>query len=507
MPSTFFKQIAGRFVFAAGAAALLALAAVRPLVAQEADGDFEGEKQYTAKDGTVRELKEPNSKERKKFTDLFVQGKTNNKEEEQIFEDAAHYYVYALTWKENATQLDHKRKDLKNKYLVQAGQKNRAVTDLHKRLNELTLTTCRAVAEDPKYPRVVRYGCALMIGELDSQEVQPGVSAPVPLSEATSALIEMASDPKQHLAIRICAVIGLKRHTQFGIASALQPQMAEKMVGILDEPIGEGKDRIGQVWLRMDTADLLQAMVAKQIPVDQPKVATALMAIIADDTIPAWARAKLAGDLGKLDGKALQAAKPAPAVRSLAGLMLAASQASPFLPAEGAEEEADVSDDDSKKDDKKKDDGKKDDEKDEKKKEEKKDEISPAAKKVISEELLWELSQIRLALYGKEAAVGKDSDPSTLNGLFVAADDNTKPTIIKIVKHIDQIVKSLADPKTLGNEKAMEKLGDMLVTANEDLEDVMSAPAAAEAQANAPPGAARPRPQGNAPAEESKTSE
>lgn len=505
MPSMFYKQIAGRFVFTAGSAAalLLALAVAQPVVGQEADGDFEGEKQYTAKDGSTRELKEPNSRERKKFTDLFVQGKTNNKDEEQIFEDAAHYYVYALTWKENATLLDQKRKDLKNKYLVQAGQKNRTVTDLHKRLNELTLTTCRAVAEDAKYPRVIRYGCVLMIGELDSQEYQAGMSqSSVPLPEATSALIEMVADPKQHLMNRIGAVLGLIRHAHFGIAAPLQPKLTEAMLGVFDEPLLEGKKRIGQAWLQFRIAQLLNAVAAKQIAVDQAKLAAALISLIADDTLPAWERSILAGDLGRLDGKTLQAVKSGPAVRSLAALMLAASQASPFLPADTSEEEAEEEAAADKKDDKKK-----DGEKDEKKKEEKKDEISPAAQKVISDELLWELSQIRLALYGKDAATAKDKEPSAISGLFVTADDGTKATIAKIVTHIDKIVVSLANPKTLDDPKLKEKLGNTLVTANQDLEDVLSAPAAEEAQANTPPGAARPRPQGSGPAEDSKVSE
>lgn len=512
MPSSFLKQIASRFVVTAtgvAAASLLTLAAARPVAAQEADGDFEGEKQYVAKDGSTREIKEPNSRERKKFNDLFPVGKASSKEEEQLFEDIAHYYVYALTWKENASHLDQKRKDLKNKVLVPAGQKNRTVTDLHKRLNELTLTTCRAVAEDAKYPRVIRIGCVLMMGELDSQEVQPGVSAAVPLPEATSALKEMASNPKEYLPLRILAVIGLIRQahppgappTAIGIAAPLQAQVVDSMLAILDEPVAERKQRTGQVWLRFRTAELLQVMASKQIPIDQSKLAAAVTTLIADETIPAWERARLAGELGRVDAKSLQATNVAPAVRSLAALMLAASQASPFLPAEPAEEEDEEKKADDKKDPKKKDEGK------DEKNDEKKDEISPAAQKVSSEELLWQLSQIRLALYGKEAATAKTSEPSAMSGLFVAADDTTKAVIAKIVNHIDQIVKSLSDSKTFGTPKGMEKLGDMLVTANQDLEDLLTVPAAEETQVNSPPGAPRPRPQGGVPAEESKVSE
>ncbi|HVA49430.1 MAG TPA: hypothetical protein VNH11_23895 [Pirellulales bacterium] len=493
------------------AALLLSVLAAGPVAGQEADGEFEGETEYVAKDGTRREIKEPSSKDRRKVIDLFNQGKSSNKDEEQAFEDLAHYYVYALTWKKNISTLADRRKDLKNKWLVPSGQRNRTVTDLHKRLNELTLTTCRQVAEDPKYPRAIRYGCVLMIAELDAQEIQPGVSAPVPLPEATTALMEIVADAKQHLAMRICAIIGLKRHTQFGIAAPLQPQIADVMLGIIEKPVGEGKDRIGQTWLRLVAADLLQAMIAKEIAVDQPKAAASLIALIGDDTLPNWARAKFAGDLGHLDGKSVQGAAVPSAVRALAGLMLAVSQASPFLPDESAEEEdaeQEKDEGDKKKDDKKKDDKKKDGEKDEEKKKEK-EEVSPAVQKASSEEMLWQLSQIRMALFGKEAATSRETGPDSFSGLDVTADDATKATIVKIVKHIDDIVKSLANPKTLGDPKALQKLGDVLATANQDLEAVLSSPVAEEAQAAKapPPGTARPRPQGNAPAGESKVSE
>ncbi|OYV82614.1 MAG: hypothetical protein B7Z73_16980 [Planctomycetia bacterium 21-64-5] len=180
--------------------------------------------------------------------------------------------------------------------------------------------------------------------------------------------------------------------------------------------------------------------------------------------------------------------------------MLAVSQASPFLPDESAEEEDAEEKDEG---DKKKEGGK------DEKKDKEKEEISPAVQKASSEEMLWQLSQIRMALFGKEAATAKDAAPHSISGLYVTADDAAKATIVKIVKHIDEIVKSLANPKTLGDPKALEKLGDVLVTTNQDLEAVLSTPVAEEAQAAKlpPPGTVRPRPQGNAPAGESKVSE
>ncbi|HEX5500890.1 MAG TPA: hypothetical protein VFX03_16755, partial [Thermomicrobiales bacterium] len=114
-----------------------------------------------------------------------------------------------------------------------------------------------------------------------------------------------------------------------------------------------------------------------------------------------------------------------------------------------------------------------------------------------SEEMMWELSQIRLALIGKEAPAGKDASPSKTNGLYMASPDAVKETIKKIVKHIDEIVKSLA-----GVPDEVEKVAETLSASYEDLEEVVSNPAAEQPPEPKPskPAVGRTRPQGNAPA-------
>jgi hypothetical protein len=505
------------------AAALLLLMRASAL-AQEIDGDFEGETQYVDKDGNSRDIKEPTNKDRKKVADLFAVGKASNKEEEQTFEDVAHHYVYALTLKKNIANLGDKRKELKAKYLLPAGQKNRTVTDLHQRLNELTLATCRQVADDPKYPRAVRYNCVLMIGELDAEEYQPGSpNSIVPWPTATTALLEIARDEKQYLALRIGAVIGLKRHAQVGLAAPLQPQLAETLLGISEAPLDES-NKDGEAWLRFVAADVLNEAIKRQIPVDPAKFATALVALIDNDSMPNWARAKVAGDLGKLPGPSLPAPQVPVAVRSLAGLTLTISQTSPFAVDQKAEAEKLKAQEAAKKaaDKKNPDKAASDkgaDKRGAEKKGESKDEQPQAAasavvaeppsatvQKLNSEEMMWQLSQIRLALYGKDAPTAREKGPDAALGLHVAADDPTKAMIDKIVSHIDEIVKSLTvvpddKPETL------DKLADTLRKANDDLEDLLTPPAEEAEAAEAPApvaGRARP-PAGSAPADISAT--
>src|SRR5215469_4804207 len=288
--------------------ALLLISAV-PAPAQEVDGDFDGETQYVDKEGNARDIKEPTNKERKKVLELFVVGKATSKEDEQTFEDFAHFHLNAITLNKNASVLEGKRKELK-KYLVMCGQKNRTVTDLHKRFNELTLTTCRQVAEDPKYPRAIRFNCMLMIGELDSEENVVGTpNSTVPWAAATTALMEIAGNEKQYVALRLGAVIALKRHTSLGVAASLQPQLAETLLKILGTPLGDEGNQ-GQIWLRLAAAEVLrddrkQSQEEKKqplLPVDQGKFAAALAAQVEDEQMPNWARARLAGELGKLKG-------------------------------------------------------------------------------------------------------------------------------------------------------------------------------------------------------------
>ncbi len=483
-----------------------------PLTAQEADGDFEGERTWTDKTGKTHDIKPESPKDKSKqiISKLKSEGKISTDADEEVFENWAAGKVRALTWKENITSLPAARKELK-KQLIHFGKA--PVQDLHNRLNSVALEICTAVAKDPRYPRAVRINCTLMLADLDEREYNAGTSQEaIVLPGATSALIDLVGDVKQPAFIRLEALIAMIRHVQpkNGMAQALQPKAVEALMTTLQTPIAEGKDLQGQAWIRLRASYVLLTMIDSKMPVDQPALATALATLIADDKLPSWIRAALAGDLGTLDGKSLPPAKIGPTVRSLAGLMLAISQDSPFVAEEAAEQEADA--DDAKKDSDKKGTEKKDPKKDGNKKpaeaeksEEQvavaeSEEISPAAQKLLSEQMMWQLARIRRALYGKDAATTRDSAPSADHGLIVGANDADKANISKIVKHIDSAVKSLADVP-----EGLQKLADTLRSANEDLEDLVGAPVAEQATAQAPKGGA-PRsgpPAGNAPAEAS----
>lgn len=512
------KMVLRRFFVLAIAAPFAFVASAS--FAQEVDGTFEGEKSWQDKSGESHDIKPPNprDKNRQRWLTITREGKWSGDTDEQIVQEWTQYQVRAITWQEHIGKLPDLRRDLK-KLLRDTGKA--PAPELHTQINDLTLKVCSAVAQDSRYPRAVRINCVLMLGDLDEREASPGGPAAVPLPAATTALLDIAGDQKQYLGVRIVAVIGLKRHVESGMANTLQARLADTLVEVLQAQIEEDYRFQGEIWLHWRAADVLSDAIKKQIPVDLAKYATGTVELIDEDKLPNWARAKLAGDLGLLKGRDLPAPQIPIAVRSVAGLTLAIAQTSPFAvdqnaEAEKAKAEAAAKEADEKKSaNKKGKDKKADEKKDDSKKEDKPAAVakaaaeppSPAVQKLQSEEMMWQLSQIRLALYGKDAPKRNEEGPDAALGLCSAADDATKAMADKVVIHIDEIVKSLTSMPD-DNKETLNKLANTIQKANDDLEDLLAPPAAEEAEAADAPapvaGRARP-PAGNTPADVSAT--
>lgn len=442
--------------------------------AQEADGEFEGERNWTDKDGKTHEVKAPNtrdSKVRKAVTDMRSTGKPSSDSDQELFDNWAQSVVRPLTWKENIATLPEIRKDLK-KYLIQWSKG--AAPDLHDRLNSLTLQVCTEAIKDARYPRPVRINCILMLADLDEREHNAGTQQEaVPLPGATTALVELLADEKQPLPIRIESTIALMRHVQPAMPAALQGQAAEALQKIMTAPISEAKGRAGQIWLRFRASDLLLAMLKYKLPVDQAALSGGLAALLSDENLPFWARAVYAGDLGKLDGKSLSPDKISPTVQALNGLALAILQSSPFMPDEEEAEDTGKKEADAKPSrdtggrNRETASGKRESDAD-KKEEKEKEEISPVAQKLLSEQMMWQLARIRGALYGKEAPAARNDSPDAKLGLYSAASDADKAAIKTIVDQIDKCVKAL-----IGVPDDLEKVADTLRGANQELEGLV----------------------------------
>lgn len=467
-------------------AVVLSLCSPMKVAAQQADGEFEGERTWTDKAGDRHEVKPPNPKDSKIRTALGkmrTEGKASSDADEELFNNFAQNLVRQLTWKENVSRLPDERKELK-KQLIQWGKAPAA--DLHKRLNELALQVCTEVAKDARYPRAVRINCVLMLSDLDEREHNAGAQQPaVPLPGATAALVELLADEKQPPFIRYVSIVALMRHVQPAMPAALQGQAAEALQKIMSTPVPDGKQLNWHVWSCVRASDVLLSMVEHKLPVDQAALAGSLAGLLADENLPFWPRSIYAGDLGKLDSKSLPPAEITATVRALDSLVLAILQSSPFMPGEAEAEEAEREaarpsreasgrtreaagsnrepaagtreaaagngqDGDDKKDDKK-------------------EEISPAAQKLLSEEMMWQLARIRRGLYGKEAPAARDDRPDAILGLHAAASDADKAAITKIVAQIDKCVKALTDVPD-----KLDKVAETLRDANQELEGLFA---------------------------------
>lgn len=414
-------------------------------------GEFEGEHQYTGKDGQEREIVEPTKGEMGKFRGLLGQGKANTKEEQELFEKASHYEVYSLTWSENITKLPSLRTDLK-KLLVLAGKTN-AAPDLHDQLNRTTLKVCGDAADDARYPLAVRFNCLLMIGELDAKEKTTSSNPIVPLPEARKRLLDVLGDGQQPVCLRMAAMVSLLRHLNAwqGISAEDQNRLTESAMAIIGVPLDPKRDSAGSIWLRLRAFDALRMMSAKGVKVDQPAVAAALSTIVADERIATWIRCQATGELASIEAAQFPPDTATQDVRAVANLIIAMSASNPFtkfaqqaaLEKEAAEREEASRGGRGRR-------GRGDDEKDSDKATEKPEDKQPALpltakmREVAARAMLHDLGRVRLGLLGRGPARRGELPHSTTHGLYAACDADGQKAIKSAVAHLDEMLAELS---------------------------------------------------------------
>ena len=413
-------------------------------------GEFEGERQYKGKDGQVHEIEEPTGKDRGNINRLLGVGKANTKEEQELFERCAHYYVHALTWSENIANLTALRADLK-KHLVQAG-KTSAAPDLHDQLNRLALKVCGDAADDPRYPLAVRFNCLLMIGELDSKEGTAGSKTVIPLPDARKRLLEVLGEGQQPVELRTAAMVSLLRHVNLwqGIAAEDQNRLAESATAIVGVPLDPRRDSAGSVWLRLRAFEMLRLLSAKGVKVEQPAIAAALSTMLADERIAAWIRCQAAGELAGIEAAQFAPGQAAQDVRAAANLVVAMSASNPFTKfarQAALEKEADENEQARKKGAKKKDADKKkltEDESDESTDKSPALPLTKTMRETAVRALQTELGRVRLGLMGREPAKRGELPHSTTHGLYAAVDADMQKAITAAVTHIDAMLAELS---------------------------------------------------------------
>jgi hypothetical protein len=192
-------------------------------------------------------------------------------------------------------ELGGMREDMITKLIPQTGN---ASTQQY--LIDLTFNVARVLARDNYHP-AVRYNAVLMLGDLD-QQLTNGSNPPVPLAKATAELLELVEQDQINKiavpeSVKLGALVGLERHTRYGIDPALKDRLTKVMLKVMASPTPEDVDKDVHDWLRSSAA-LVLANQYKAGPTKE--VQAALTALIADKKVELDDRCTVAGSLARI---------------------------------------------------------------------------------------------------------------------------------------------------------------------------------------------------------------
>jgi hypothetical protein len=208
---------------------------------------------------------------------------------------------------ESLASLADARKKLFSQYIPQA-----ATAGARDFLTDATFTYARGMARGNFHP-AVRYNAVLMLGDLD-QQLASGTNPPVPHAKATAELLELIEQQQFNKiavpeSVKLGALIGLERHTRYGIDPSLNERLTKAMIGVMASPTPEDVEPNVHDWLRSTAASVLANQYAKN---PNKEVQAALTKLIADKTVNLDDRCTAAGQMKKItyaagadiDGKA-----------------------------------------------------------------------------------------------------------------------------------------------------------------------------------------------------------
>ena len=187
-------------------------------------------------------------------------------------------------------------------------------------MNQVLLALLQEIVWDPDANRhaAVRFNCMLIIGDLNSRELAlGGGGTAVPLAEAVPILMKALNDPAMNDAVKVAALVGLRRHAELGIADKLTEKQVVtdllKLLGAKQTPTNRSEE--AHVLFRRRAAELLGLIGRPGIEQLRSDVVDALLAILSDPTQPLNLRSAVARALGRFPFKA-----PGPNQETLAAL-------------------------------------------------------------------------------------------------------------------------------------------------------------------------------------------
>jgi hypothetical protein len=153
-----------------------------------------------------------------------------------------------------------------------------------------------------KYPPAVRYNCMLLIGDLNSRELSlTGAGTAVPMPEAVPILLRGLTDANTSDAVKIAALVGLKRNAELGIADkTFEKQVVMDVVKLVEAktPPGSRTDEAHQLFRRR-AIELLGTIGRAGYTQTSNEVVSLLTTVVSDASEPLEVRSDAARALGR----------------------------------------------------------------------------------------------------------------------------------------------------------------------------------------------------------------
>lgn len=216
------------------------------------------------------------------------------------------YYYPMMTDPGQLPELSKLRRELMRDYFNRI-KNEPAGLQVREHLNKLTLDFMRKLATVNTHPGV-RYNAMLIIGDLDSRaaETTGGAKPAEPMAEALDVLMAELSSSTQVDAVRVAALLGLRRHAELNRQRPADRQWVEAQVTALSSKIGAiaaakkppaGRSLEGHTWMRRLALETLTELgTARSLPA----VTSLVDRIISDDAEPLDLRVAAAKAQGRL---------------------------------------------------------------------------------------------------------------------------------------------------------------------------------------------------------------
>jgi hypothetical protein len=166
------------------------------------------------------------------------------------------------------------------------------------RFNEFALDLLPKLADGNFHP-AVRYNSTLLLGELNSKEavIFGNKSPAVPWIKVLLVLLERVVDEKQVDAVRVAALIGIRRHAEANLQAAAQDEIITRLLPILSSAPPPGRSPDAHAWIQRQVIDVLATL---GVPGRGGVVTKAIREILVDADQPLPLRCAAAVALAKL---------------------------------------------------------------------------------------------------------------------------------------------------------------------------------------------------------------